>query len=136
LLFALSSGWAAAAETPSGYSAEFGSCLSKAGDNADPRDACVKAETVHQDKLLNEAYTRLLAKLNARQKEALTLSERAWIKFRDAECDFQGAVDIGGPLGIQVQAANEARAECLLKQTHLRAEALKESYAVSWDGTR
>lgn len=131
---ALSAG-VASAQTGN-YSPEYRSCLGPAGADDDKRMACVKAETARQDKLLNEAYTRLQARLKTSQKEALTQSERAWIKFRDAECDFQGSVDIGGPLGIQVRASGDARADCILKQTQLRAAALKDSYAVSWDGTR
>ena len=37
------------------------------------------------DKEMNKSYAHLMAKLNSRQQTALRASQRAWIKFRDAE---------------------------------------------------
>lgn len=37
------------------------------------------------DREMNEIYTRLMSRLNKEQKASLRESQRAWLKFRDAE---------------------------------------------------
>ena len=125
----------ATAAEPSSYSTEYHSRVGHAGGDDDKRIACVKAETVRQDATLNVAYSRLMGRLSAYQKQQLRLSERAWIEYRDAECNFQSSINIGGPAGIVARAQSDAHDECLLRETALRAEALKASYGSSWDGT-
>jgi uncharacterized protein YecT (DUF1311 family) len=39
------------------------------------------------DKEMNKSYAHLMAGANHEQKEALKASQRAWLKFRDAEVD-------------------------------------------------
>ena len=41
------------------------------------------------DAKLNAAYRASMARLNARQKGRLQAAQRAWIAFRDAECEAQ-----------------------------------------------
>lgn len=84
---------------------------------------------------LDAAYKRLAKRLNAYQREQLGRSQQAWLHFRDAQCDLEGSVLIGGPLGIQKQAQGQARAECLARETRLRTEGLTADYKLSWDGT-
>lgn len=84
---------------------------------------------------LDAAYKRLAKRLNAYQREQLGRSQQAWLHFRDAQCDLEASVLIGGPLGIQKQAQDQARAECLAREMRLRTEALRADYKLSWDGT-
>lgn len=84
---------------------------------------------------LDAAYKRLATRLSAYQGEQLARSQRAWVHFRDAQCDLEGSVLIGGPPGIEKQAQDQARAECLARETRLRMEALRADYKLSWDGT-
>jgi uncharacterized protein YecT (DUF1311 family) len=84
---------------------------------------------------LDAAYKRLPRRLNPHQREQLGRSQQAWLHFRDAQCDLEGSVLIGGPLGIEKQAQDQGRAECLARETRLRTEALRADYKLSWDGT-
>ena len=129
-------GQAARADAQPSYSAELGACRSKAGSDEDRLTACTEAETARQDKALNQAYARLRSKLNNYQKEALSNSEGAWIKFRDAKCAFDGSVLIGGPLGIEQRAQKDAQADCVMRETAFRAQTLEKNASASWDGTR
>jgi len=76
-----------------------------------------------------------MGRLSTYQKQQLRLSERAWIGYRDAECNFRSSINIGGPPGIVARAQSDAHDECLLRESALRAEALKDGYGSSWDGT-
>ena len=79
---------------------------------------CMLAETGRQDARLNENYKRLLSKLGAERKNALIEAQRAWIRFRDANCGFY-AVPEGG------SAAAMAANECFLNATADRAKELQ-----------
>jgi uncharacterized protein YecT (DUF1311 family) len=93
------------------------------------------ALTRSQDSALHAAYKRLLTRLGPYQREQLAQSQRAWVRFRDAQCNFEGSVLIGGPLGIEQRAQAGARAECLGRETGLRTRALRADYKMSWGGT-
>ena len=96
--------------------------------------ACAKAAKATEDAALNAAYKRPLPRLSTYQKEQLKRSERAWLQFRDAQCGFEGSVVVGGPLGIIAFAQTEAEANCYLRETHARTDALKAGLDVEWDG--
>ncbi len=53
--------------------------------NAEMRDA-----TDAYDKLLNNYYTKLMAKLKGADKQTLAKAEKAWLAFRDAEMGLIG----------------------------------------------
>lgn len=63
----------------------YEACMRKAA-NTQAMVACAAAERAVQDKRLNAAYERALAKLNRTQKARLRAAQRAWIAFRDADC--------------------------------------------------
>lgn len=70
---------------------------------SDPEDQatmneCAEAAFKESDKKLNELYKRVEARLSddADTKKLLVQAQRDWIKFRDAECDFQTAGAAGG----------------------------------------
>jgi uncharacterized protein YecT (DUF1311 family) len=111
-----------------GYTQSFHACLVKAGRDGSAILACEDAETHRQDVLQNAAYQKLHASLSAYQRDLLVKSERAWIEFRDNECAFREAQLIGGPLGIEASAQMHFKAECLLKQTRQRTDALQDIY--------
>jgi uncharacterized protein YecT (DUF1311 family) len=60
-----------------------------------------------------------MSKLSAKRKEALLEAQRAWIKFRDANCNFYYDPEGGS-------AARLAGTDCNLKATADRATELKD----------
>jgi uncharacterized protein YecT (DUF1311 family) len=86
LFVTLSTAFAAEKE----LSAEYSACLDKAGGVTFDMIECIAAETGRQDATLNNNYRILMSKLSSDQKKALLEAERAWIAFRDANCQFYG----------------------------------------------
>jgi uncharacterized protein YecT (DUF1311 family) len=116
LLLATSMTLLAASETD--MSKQYTTCMDKAnGVNPDMID-CILAETKQQDARLNENYKRLMSKLSEERKKALLEAQRAWIRFRDANCTFWD-----DPAGGQ-SAAVTAK-ECILTTTADRASELE-----------
>ena len=116
LFLATSTALLAASETD--MSKEYTTCMDKAnGVNPDMTD-CILAETKQQDARLNENYKRLTSKLSEERKKALLEAQRAWIRFRDANCTFWD-----DPAGGQ-SAAVTAK-ECILTMTADRASELE-----------
>ncbi len=50
--------------------------------------ACLMAQHAHWDKELTIAYQRAMKDAVPAQMEKLHEAERAWIKYRDANCDY------------------------------------------------
>lgn len=73
------------------------------------------------DRKLNETYKEIADRLADEPaiKAALTKSQRAWIAFRDAECDFANAQSRGGTLH------NSLMQQCLTGLTEQRSESLQ-----------
>jgi uncharacterized protein YecT (DUF1311 family) len=81
---------------------------------------CAREELRRADARLNVAYGRLLARLDANRRTKLQKAERAWVAFRDAQCDYEGSESEGGsiqPLEI---------AACKTELTNARIAQLKE----------
>ncbi len=104
----------AAAELSPAYSA----CMVKSGGITVEMHNCAAAETSRQDDLLNAAYRRLIAKLPTEQKEALRKAQRAWVAFRDSECNLAGSFEEGtmGPIVID---------DCYSQLTSMRVNDLR-----------
>jgi uncharacterized protein YecT (DUF1311 family) len=70
-------------------SKEYSVCLDKASEGpwADMFE-CNGEELDRQDARLNDNYKKLMSKLSRDRNKALLKAQRAWIKFRDAHCDF------------------------------------------------
>ena len=116
LFLATSTALLAASETD--MSKQYTTCMDKSnGVNPDMID-CILAETKQQDARLNENYKRLMSKLSEERKKALLEAQRAWIRFRDANCTFWD-----DPAGGQ-SAAVTAK-ECILTMTADRASELE-----------
>jgi uncharacterized protein YecT (DUF1311 family) len=50
---------------------------------------CADLDFKAADKKLNATYATLMKKISAQGKPRLQKAERAWVAFRDAQCDFQ-----------------------------------------------
>jgi len=85
---------------------------------------CINAEFARQDKVLNDTYRKTLATMTqadkddepglAKRKPVLVKTERAWISWRNAQCDYLGLSQ--GPA---------ASAVCQMEMTRRRAADLE-----------
>jgi uncharacterized protein YecT (DUF1311 family) len=87
--------------------ARYKACMAKNPDNMGLKECTNKAHS-EADKVLTNTYRSIQAALRTTQpgdseadnkKEEFTrllASERAWITYRDAECDLQGVEMLGG----------------------------------------
>ena len=84
-------------------------------------DMCADQEFKAADTALNRAYTEIQKRLadDADGKKRLTVAQKAWIGFRDAECDFQTFNSRDGSIYPMIVS------ECLTAMTKKRAEELK-----------
>jgi uncharacterized protein YecT (DUF1311 family) len=82
---------------------------------------CAHKEFVAADAELNKAYNRLASKLEEEELRAqLKTAELAWIKYRDATCDFEGGFYKGGTMRPMVESF------CLARVTSARTAELKQ----------
>lgn len=80
---------------------------------------CWGKEYKAADARLNEAYKQLAAKLNDEEKAELKNAQLAWLKYRDANCDFVADQYKGGSMRPMIAAI------CLADVTNNRATELK-----------
>ncbi|QMW23802.1 lysozyme inhibitor LprI family protein [Sandaracinobacteroides saxicola] len=66
--------------------------------------ACAAAGRSNADLRLNQSYARLRKGLSAGGQERLKASQRAWIAFRDLECQFRSNGADGGSAAPMVAA--------------------------------
>ena len=97
---------------------EYSTCLGKSNGVTIEMINCMLAETRRQDARLNENYKRLISKLPTVRKTALVEAQRAWIKFRDANCGFYADPEGGS-------AARVSANECFLNAIADRAKELR-----------
>src|SRR5262249_29911158 len=97
---------------------EYSTCLGKSNGVTIEMINCMLAETRRQDARLNENYKRLISKLPTERKNALVEAQRAWIRFRDANCGFYADPEGGS-------AARVTANECFLNATADRAKELR-----------
>jgi len=97
---------------------EYLTCMDKSKGVTPEMMDCMSAETARQDARLNENYKRLMSKVSAKRKKTLLEAQRAWIKFRDLNCEFYYDPDGG-------TAARLASNDCFLQATADRAKELK-----------
>ncbi|MCX2545253.1 lysozyme inhibitor LprI family protein [Pseudomonas sp. COW5] len=83
---------------------------------------CAGQEYKAADKELNAVYQQITARLkdNAEGKKLLISAQRAWIGFRDAECNFSASGVAGGSVYPLIYS------NCLTSVTKVRIEALKQ----------
>ena len=59
---------------------------------------CAHREYQAADAELNKVYRQLMSKLDAEQQEFLKKAETAWIKYRDADCEYEDSFYAGGTM--------------------------------------
>jgi uncharacterized protein YecT (DUF1311 family) len=108
----------AASAHETGLSKLYAACMDKSGGVTAGMIECITAENQRQDARLNKAYKALMAELQPPRKTQLQEAQRAWIKYRDANCNFYDDPD-GGTLA-RVNANS-----CMLTATADRARELE-----------
>lgn len=81
---------------------------------------CLMAETGHWDALLNQSYQEAMDRLTPEVQTALRDAQRAWISYRDAQCDMVAAMFNGGTM------RSVAYAGCKMSETAERAIELRD----------
>jgi len=77
----------ASAQAAEKQSPAFEKCMETATTTVDMVN-CTNNETKLQDARLNKAYKSLSANLPAQRKSELLNAQRAWLKYRDANCNY------------------------------------------------
>ena len=95
---------------------EYLACMDKAGGVTSDMLNCIGAEMKVQDAQLNENYKNLVTKISKTRKNELQEAQRAWIKFRELNCNFYG--DDGSIAQVAINS-------CFLDATMDRAKELK-----------
>ena len=102
----------------SNLSKKYDACMDKSdGVTTDMMD-CISAEIERQDVRLNRAYKSLMANLTPERKKQLQEAQRAWIKFRDLNCNFYHDPDGGSIARVNANS-------CLMTMTADRAKELE-----------
>ena len=80
---------------------------------------CAGQEYKAADRKLNQVYRQLQSKLSGSQKQRITQAQLAWIKFRDANCDYERGQFEGGTM------ASSTGTSCLAGMTEKRTKELE-----------
>ena len=100
-------------------SPQFASCMDKSGGITIGMIECIGAETSRQDARLNRVYKKAMGELESpERKKQLQTAQRAWIKFRDANCAYYYDPDGGSMARV---SANQ----CMLTSTANRAQEIE-----------
>jgi uncharacterized protein YecT (DUF1311 family) len=81
---------------------------------------CAERDYQAADRKLNQVYRQLQAKLSGKQKQRMTNAQLAWIKFKDANCAYEGGQFEGGTI------AGPIGTSCLARMTEQRTKELEE----------
>jgi uncharacterized protein YecT (DUF1311 family) len=102
-----------------------GSSTAIAEDCADPSsqlamNACADQEFVVADKELNSTYRQVMGRLkdNPSASALLIKAQRAWLSFRDAQCDFSTSASEQGSIYPMIVS------QCRSALTHTRSKDL------------
>lgn len=99
----------------------YASCTDKAsGNDGQFRDCQVAAQQRLESKL-TAAYKAAMANLPPEHQAELKEGERAWIKFREADCGLSRSIYDGGTAGLMVGN------DCYLQRTWARLKDLEET---------
>jgi len=82
-------------------------------------NACAAKEYQSEDAKLNKYYKELIRKVGASEKQKLKATQRAWIKFRDLQCELEASNYEGGSIQPLI------RSSCLAQVTKQRNEDLR-----------
>lgn len=75
-------------EVGSNVSAAFRRCMAGAATNVD-QGHCLEGELQRQKANLNAAYSERLRGADPAFRSRMEMAQRAWVAFRDADCDAQ-----------------------------------------------
>jgi len=89
-----------------------------ANSQADMND-CAGREYKAADATLNQVYRQLISLLDDEEKLQLKEAQTAWLKYRDANCEFVGGQYKGGTMRPMVHAM------CLADMTRSRTSELR-----------
>jgi uncharacterized protein YecT (DUF1311 family) len=79
---------------------------------------CAAAQYMKSDVRLNDVYKPFLTSLDQEHQVKLRTAQRAWVAFRDAECDLQASEALHGSMEAQL------RYTCLQEVTTIRIKDL------------
>jgi uncharacterized protein YecT (DUF1311 family) len=88
--------------------------------NQQEMNHCAEDEFHKADQKLNKLYNNLGSKLEPERLAKLKEAERAWVKFRDADCDFVTYINKGGSIYPLVYFG------CLTESTNDRIKQLEQ----------
>lgn len=101
---------------------EYTACRDKADDNYYEMDKCIGVELKRQDNRLNLNYKNAMKSLDeagqASREKKLKDAQKAWIIFRDKNCNMEASYAEGGRL------ENIIYGDCLIRLTRERADIL------------
>lgn len=100
-------------ESPQSHAA----CMENAVSTSD-MVACISEEFEREDQRLNDNYQQLRSQLSDGRQEQLLTAQRAWIAYKEANCDFYADPE-GGTL------ARVSANSCVLTETTDRADELE-----------
>lgn len=83
-------------------------------------NACAGIAYRNADRRLNQVYQQLTPKLSASRRQQLVTAQQAWIRYRDASCNFERSEVEGGSMAPMVQAS------CLARLTEQRTKDLQQ----------
>lgn len=112
---------AALMQEKSNLSAAYDACLARARGITVEVRACTSQEHRRQDSRLNATYRELMRRLPESRRAGLRDAQRAWIAFREAECDYRGEQEGGGTLQAVIIDS------CWLSFTAERADQLQHA---------
>ncbi|NJR19284.1 MAG: DUF1311 domain-containing protein [Calothrix sp. CSU_2_0] len=93
-------------------------CNDSANLNQSQINECAYLFYQSEDKKLNQAYKKVLTTLSASRKQKLVNTQKAWIKFRDASCDFERSEVEGGSMSPTIYYG------CMQQLTKVRTQEL------------
>ena len=70
---------------------------------------CADQDFQKADKALNAAYRKVMADMDDATKTKLKIAQRAWVTFRDAECDYESMSEAGGSMQPMIYSTCQAR---------------------------
>ncbi|MDE1937695.1 MAG: lysozyme inhibitor LprI family protein [Alphaproteobacteria bacterium] len=99
-------------------------CAASGGDCRNPttqRDMnmCASQEYEAADQRLNQAYRQTMATLDDTSRERLRNAQRAWIGFRDRQCNAETAQNRGGSMFPMLYSG------CMTRLTNARTRELQ-----------
>ena len=101
-----------------GLTKQFSQCMESSNGVTINMIECIDAETKRQDQRINKAYKIIMDQLSPERKKQLQQAQRAWINYRDANCQFYFDPD-GGSLARVI--AND----CFMSATATRSKELE-----------